>query len=110
MPNEPGIPSAPVFSSIDLETGDNMEHLYGLASPSGYDEEAKMISLITLGEYSIVNFDDSNKLWRLTKILGQEAGMNVNVAKIREKYSRVRRHERHDAHRDAVLYREKLHN
>lgn len=103
MPNTSGVPSAPVFASIDLETGNKTELIYGLASPNGYDEEARMVSLMTLGEYSLFHSDDPNKVWNLTKILGKEAGMKVNVAKIREKYSHVRRLERHDADHDVVL-------
>lgn len=103
MPNTSGVPSAPVFGSIDLETGDKTELIYGLASPAGYDEEAKVVSLMTLGEYSLFHSDDPNKVWNLAKIIGKEAGMKVNVAKIREKYSHVRRLERHVADHDAAL-------
>lgn len=95
MPNLEGVPSAPVFASIDLTTEDETELMYGLASPNGYDDEAKVVSSLTLAEYSHLHTDDPNKVWNLTKLLGREAGLKVNVAKIREKYGQVRRVERH---------------
>jgi hypothetical protein len=103
MPNTVGVPSAPVFASIDLSTENETELIYGLASPTGYDDEAKVVSSMTLGEYSLFHADDPKKVWNLTKTLGREAGLKVNVAKIREKYGHVRRLERHGASDAKVL-------
>lgn len=103
MPNMEGVPSAPVFASIDLSTKDETELIYGLASPTGYDGEAQVISSMTLDEYSLLHTDDPNKVWNLTKLLGREAGLKVNVAKIREKYGQVRRLERHGVSDVGVL-------
>lgn len=97
MPNTVGMPSAPVFASIDLSTKNETELAYGLASPTGYDDEARVVFSMTLGEYSLFHTEDPNKVWNLTKLLGREAGLKVNVAKIREKFGQVRRVERHEA-------------
>jgi hypothetical protein len=95
MPLTAGIPSSPVFASVDLMTGLQTELIYGLASSCGYDEEAQIVSAMSLGEYSEFHDNDPNKVWSLTKTLGKEAGMKINIGKIREKYRDVRRIEKH---------------
>jgi hypothetical protein len=96
MPKVGGVPSSPVFASKDLTTNKDTELIYGVASPVGYDGEAKTILHMTIGEYSEFHADDPNKVWNLTKLLGKEAGKKVNVGKIRKKYSSIRRLERHE--------------
>lgn len=95
MPNLAGVPSSPVFASKDLTTNQDTELIYGVASPMGYDEAAKAISNMTIGEYSELHSDDPNKVWNLTKILAKEAGLKINIGKIRDEYSHIRRQERH---------------
>ena len=96
MPNVEGVPNSPVFASKDLATNKDTELIYGVASPVGYDMAAQKILHMTIGEYSEFHTDDPNKVWNLTKTLGREASMKVNVGKIRDKYSSVRRLERHE--------------
>ena len=96
MPNVEGVPSSPVFASKDLTTNQDTELIYGVASPTGYDEAARTILHMTLGEYSNFHSDDPNKVWNLAKTLGKEAGMKVNVGKIRDKHSHIKRLERHE--------------
>lgn len=96
MPNLEGVPSSPVFASKDLTTNQDTELIYGVASTVGYDEAARTILHMTFGEYSEFHSDDQNKVWNLSKILGKEAGLKINVEKIRDKYSRIRKLERHE--------------
>lgn len=103
LPEAAGKSSPPVFASIDLTTGKKTQLIYGLASPDGYCENAKLVAPLTLGEYSKLTIENPDKLWKLTKSLGKEAGMKVNIAKIREKYSHVQRQEKHDGAISAPL-------
>jgi len=96
MPNLAGVPSSPVFASKDLTTNQDSELIYGVTSPMGYDEAAKTILNMTLREYSEFHSGDPNKVWNLTKTLAKEAGMKINIGKIRDKYSHIRRQERHE--------------
>lgn len=96
MPNVGGVPSSPLFASIDLTTNQETELIYGVASPMGYDDAAKTILYMNLGEYSEFHSNDPNKVWNLAKTLGKEAGIKINVGKIRDKYSHIKRTERHE--------------
>lgn len=96
MPNLEGVPSSPVFASKDLTTNQDTELIYGVRSPVGYDDAVKNILHMTFGEYSEIHTDDPNKVWNLAKTLGKEAGIKINVGNIREKYSHIKRLERHE--------------
>ena len=88
MPLVGGITHPPVFASKDLSTNSTSTLGYGVTSGEGLDEISKFILSVDLGTYSI-NEDD--KLFKMTKQLSQEVGMKINVAKIRNKYSNIKR-------------------
>jgi len=91
MPNIGGYAFPPVYASKELLALGSPKIHYGASSPVGFDSEAKFVSEANLSEYSSGHPDDPNKLWDLTKILAKQAGIKVNVGKLRSHYGTVTR-------------------
>jgi len=88
MPNIGGYAFPPVYASKELLTLATPEIHYGIASPIGFDSDAKFVSKANLSEYS---FGHPNKLWNLTKKLAKKAGVKASSEKFKKQYGLVTR-------------------
>jgi hypothetical protein len=91
MPNIGGHAFPPVFASVELLKLGTPQVRYGAKSSQGFDSSAQFVSSVNLQEYSLAFPDNPNKFWSLTKILAKEAGIKVNVGKLKSLYSELTR-------------------
>lgn len=90
-PNFSGYAFPPVFASKELLKLDKPQVIYGEKSPVGFDSTAKFVSSVNLKDYSSGHPDDPNKLWDITKELAKEAGIKVNIGKLKNRYGELSR-------------------
>ena len=88
MPLSGGKIHPPVYASIDLKTNKLTTLGYGLLSGAGLGQEAMYASGLNLTNYAKTNNDE---LWKLSKQIGKECGIKINIGKIKEKYGEVKR-------------------
>lgn len=81
-----GIAFPPVYYDIDLNTGDIKSTKYGVVTGQGYDSSVQMVKQVPFGDYMSGFPDYKNGLWGMLKDISGNAGMNLNVAKIKQKY------------------------
>jgi hypothetical protein len=77
---------SPIYYDIDLNTGDIKSTKYGVVTGQGYDSSARMVKQLTFGDYMSGFPEYKNGLWGMLKDIGGNAGMNLNIARIKQKY------------------------
>lgn len=79
----------PIFASIDLETKDRTNLVYGVNN-SELDEIAIRVKDATLAEYSA--FDDHKiPFWDLVVDIGKKCGIETTAKQLRSRYGQVKR-------------------
>ncbi len=82
-----GISFSPVLVDIDLATGHKTKNDYGINSGQGYDPIAHQIMQTPFNVY-MSNFPGHPKgLWGLTKEIGRNIGVKINLGRVNSKYS-----------------------
>jgi len=76
----------PVFSSYCLENNILSSLVYGASSGKGFDDTGQFVSSVNLSAYSQSHTENPNKVWELAKLFGKEAGIKLNIGKLKKQY------------------------
>lgn len=83
--------NAPVYAGKDLATGNISDRVYGSKSPTGFDKEAKIVSVTPFVKY-MDNFPLFNEgAWKIVKVIGKTLKLKVDRIELRQKYRDTRR-------------------
>lgn len=77
----------PVFCGTNLNDGKQTITSYGVNSGQGYDSDAAEIKNLPFGVYMDDFPNNKNGLWGVTKDIASLAGLNLNIRRLKEKYS-----------------------
>ncbi len=77
----------PVYWGNDLNNGKRTNTEYGISSGEGYDTQAAEIKNTSFGQYMDAFPNHKDGLWGVAKEIASLAGLNLNMRRLKEKYS-----------------------
>lgn len=91
FPGEEGHHVGPsVFASLNLDTGEPTELVYGVRSPSGLDDVGQFVAYSNLEQYS-AGQPSGSTIWDITPHVGAACGVKLRKSDLRRKYGKVTR-------------------
>lgn len=89
FPGEDGHYVGPaVFASLNLDTGEPTELVYGVRSPNGLDDIGQQVAKANLEEYSAMQ-PEGRTIWDLTPPIGAACGVRLRRSDLRRRYGKV---------------------
>lgn len=86
-----GSTNAPVYGGYDLYTEETPERIYGEASPSGFDNDAKMVQKTPFVKYMDAYPNFREGAWKIVKMIGKELRLKLNIDNLKTKHQDTQR-------------------